>query len=192
MTVQRGTQHRLTARLLARRVPAHLAAQRRRETLKAAKREGETVSEARLVLLGWEVFVTNLPQHLASADVVFILTRVRWQIELFFKLWKSEGYLDESRSDNPWRILCEFDAQLLMVLLEHWRLIISLWQVPNRSLTKAAHTLRRFALPVATCFSSCAALSRLLTTISRSLVHGCRINKTKKSPLPGSFCLVRA
>lgn len=108
MSVQVGSQQHLKARLLARRVPSPIAEQRRCQALKEAKCEGQTVSEARLVLLGWEVFITNLPAALASSDEVFVLARVRWQIELLFKLCKSEGGLAESRSANPWRVLCEF------------------------------------------------------------------------------------
>ena len=182
LTVQLGAQQRLAARLVAQRLPAHLAAQRRQQALKEARREGQTLSAACLVLLEWQVFVTNLPPDLVSFSEVFILARVRWQIELLFKLWKSEGQLDSSRSTNPWRILCEFYAKLLMLLVQHWVLIVSLWQCPERSLTKASHTLRRFALALAFAFSSCAALSRLLHAIARCLLQGCRINKSNKKP----------
>lgn len=182
LSVQLGAQHRLPARLLAQRLPAPVAARRRQQARQAAKREGQRLSAACLVLLGWHVFVTNLPSTLVSFSEVFCLARVRWQIELLFKLWKSEGQLDTSRSTNPWRILCEFYAKLLGLLVQHWVLIVTLWHIPNRSLTKAVHTLRRFALALACAFASRSALTRLLLTIARCLLHGCRINKSMSKP----------
>jgi len=38
-----------------------------------------------------------------SVDELLVIIRVRWQIELLFKLWKSSGRIDESRSHKPFR-----------------------------------------------------------------------------------------
>ncbi len=53
-----------------------------------------------------------------------MLVRERWQIELLFKLWKPYGCLDEWRTSHPWRILCEVDAKLMGLLLQHWRFLL--------------------------------------------------------------------
>jgi IS4 transposase len=42
------------------------------------------------------------------------LYRVRWQIELLFKLWKSQGRLDKSLGHRGERVLCEVLAKLLV------------------------------------------------------------------------------
>jgi hypothetical protein len=42
--------------------------------------------------------------------------RLRWQIELFWKLWKQEGKIDTWRSNKPQRILTEVSAKLLGVI----------------------------------------------------------------------------
>jgi hypothetical protein len=177
-----GKTKHLPARLLARRLAPDLAEQRRQQLRQEAQREGQVVSPARLTLAGWLVYVTNVPPDLLSFDELFRLSRVRWQIELLFKLWKSEGLLDESRSNNPWRILSEVYAKLLALLIQHWVLLVTCWHFPDRSLTKALHTVRHFAMAVAIAYPSPSALTRVLLAISRSLAHGCRIFKSKKKP----------
>jgi hypothetical protein len=177
-----GKTQRLAARLLALRLPPKLAARRRQQLLQDAQREGQVVSPARLTLVGWLVYVTNVPPDLLTFDEFFRLSRIRWQIELLFKLWKSEGRLDESRSHNPWRVLCEVYTKLLALLIQHWVLLVSCWQFPDRSLTKAIHTVRRFALSLAIAWPSPAALCSVLSIISRCLAHGCRIFRKRKYP----------
>ena len=36
------------------------------------------------------------------------------------------GYVDESRSAKPWRILCEVYAKLFAMLVQHWMFLVSL------------------------------------------------------------------
>jgi IS4 transposase len=79
--------------------------------------------------------------------------RTRWQIELVFKLWKSEGRIDEWRSEKPFRILCELYAKLVVMIIQHWILLTS-WQYPDRSLFKSVKTIRKHAMNLAMAFAS--------------------------------------
>lgn len=177
-----GQTHRVRCRLLAARVPDAVAEQRRRKLKRAAQVKGQTLSAARLALASWTLLVTNVPCHLLTLAEALILYRVRWQIELLFKLWKSVGMLDVSRSQNPWRILCEVYAKLLALIIQHWVLLVGFWAYPDHSLTKAARTLQHFALSLAHVCHSKFALSDLLTTIDRCLATGCRINSRHSRP----------
>ena len=73
-----------------------------------------------------------------SLPEALVLMRIRWQIELLFKLWKSHGRVDEWRTTNPTRILCEVYAKLIGLVFQQWILAASSWADPERSLFKAA------------------------------------------------------
>lgn len=180
--IHMGATHRLPARLLAVRVPQQVAEQRRRKLKAEARRKGRMVSAARLALAAWTILVTNVPPELLSVQEALILARTRWQIELLFKLWKSHGRIDESRSAKPWRILCEVYAKLLAMVVQHWLLLVGCWGYPDRSLTKAAQTVRKHALHLASAFEEVVHLDRAIATIQRCLAAGCRMNRRKKAP----------
>src|SRR5438128_8884689 len=137
-----GAQQRLPARLLAVRVPQEVADQRRRRLRATARDRGRTPSAARLAWCDWTLLVTNTPPELLSLREALVLARARWQIELLFKLWKSHGHIDESRSGKPWRVLCEVYAKLLAMVVQHWLLLTGCWASPARSLVTAAQTVR--------------------------------------------------
>jgi hypothetical protein len=101
------TGQKLTCRLIAVRVPSPVAEERRRKLRVEAKREGHPPSARPLVLCDWVILLTNVPPKRLSVTEVLVLARARWQIELLFKLWKSYGQVDESRSAKPYRIRCE-------------------------------------------------------------------------------------
>lgn len=182
LPVELGIQGRLPARLLAIRVPQEVADQRRRRLREEARRRGKAVSKARLILADWTILVTNVPPELLSLREALVLARVRWQIELIFKLWKSHGQIDEWRSRKPWRILCEVYAKLTAMIVQHWLLLVSCWRYPDRSLFKAAKTIRKHAILLACAFDSAPALANAIEIIRRCLSTGCRINKRKTEP----------
>jgi len=130
----------------------------------------------------WTVFITNAPVALLTVEEALVLGRARWQIELLFKLWKSHGRIDESRSQQPWRILCEVYAKLLALVVQHWLLLVGCWRYPDRSLRKAAQTVQKHALHLASSLACEARLAAAITTIQRCLAAGCRINKRKAKP----------
>jgi hypothetical protein len=107
LAVALGERQRLAARLLAVRVPQDVAETRRRRLRKAARDKGRPVSATRLALAAWTMLVTNVPTERLTLREALSLGHVRGQIERLFKLWKSHGHVDESRSTKPWRSLCE-------------------------------------------------------------------------------------
>lgn len=178
-----GVDHHLPARLIAVRVPQEVANQRRRALHADARRRGQAVSQQRVRLADWTLWCTNVPPELLSGPEVLVVARVRWQIELVFKVWKSAGRLAHSRSAQPWRVLCEVYAKLLALLIQHWVLVTSLWRYPDRSAWKAAQTLHKHAWHLASAFvAGVAALGTALQVVRRTLAAGCRLNKRKKNP----------
>ncbi len=175
-------RRRLPARLLAVRVPPEVATERRRRLRAGARRRGRTPRAASLAWCDWTIVVTNAPAALLSVREALVLLRARWQIELLFKLWKSHGHIDASRSAKPWRILCEVFAKLLAMVVQHWLLLVGCWTYPDRSLVKAAQTVRAFALALACALHAPPALEAALADIQRCLAAGCRLNRRKKKP----------
>ena len=182
MAVELGLIQRLQARLVGFRVPLEVAQERRRKLKATAKRKGQTVSADRLALCDWALFVTNVPAEQLSPEELLVLARVRWQIELLFKLWKSHGQIDKSRSEKPWRILCELYAKLLGMLIQHWSFLIGNWRFPDRSLVKAAATVRQHVLHLAFSLPNLSRLGESLALLRTCLASGARINKSIESP----------
>jgi hypothetical protein len=179
-----GADERVPCRLVAVRVSDDVARLRRCKLISEAKAKGKPVSDKALKLASWVILGCNIPHEMLSLDEAFVLMRTRWQIELIFKLWKSHGCIDEWRTENPWRILCEVYAKLIVMLIQHWILLAGCWQYPDRSLFKAAKTIQDHAMNLAWAFAS-GCLERLheaLEIIQRCLSVGCRINKRKKKP----------
>lgn len=172
-------QHRVPSRLLAVRVAQEVADRRRHKLREEAQRRGKPVSQKRLALAAWTILVTNVPAEMLTLRQAMILIRVRWQVELLFKLWKSHGRIDEWRSTKPWRILIEVYAKLLAMLVQHWLFLIGFWRFANRSLFKAACTIQHHALLLACSCASLEALVPAIAVIQRCLAAGCRINKRK-------------
>lgn len=177
-----GARHHLAARLLAVRVPPQVASQRRRRVRAHARTHGRTPTATTLAWCDWTILVTNVPPALLTVREALVLARARWQVELLFKLWKSHGHIDESRSAQPWRVLCEVFAKLLAMVVQHWLLLVSCWAVPDRSLVKAAQTVRQHALHLACALACPLLLERAIGVLHRCVAAGCRLNRRRTKP----------
>lgn len=185
-----GTKKRIPCRLLAVVAPQEVADRRRQRLHEQARRKEQAVSRERLLLADWTVLVTNAPQELLSLSESMVLSRARWQIELLFKLWKSHGAIARSRSEKPWRILCELYAKLLAMLVEHWTLLTGFWRRPHRSLRKACQTIQHHAAHLASaCHKGIAPLIEALDDLHKCLSTGCLMN-TRKTHMNNSQLLL--
>lgn len=110
-------QHQLPCRLICIPVPQEVADRRRQKAKDKARRRGKPISKAYLDFLGWATFVTNVPVEMLSTEQVVLLYRVRWQIELLFKLWKSYGGLKQIQPLRRERVLFELYAKMIGLVL---------------------------------------------------------------------------
>lgn len=177
-----GLRERLPCRLLAERVPRAVADERRQRLRDEARRRGQTVSARKLTLADWTIRVTNVPAERLTVAEAMVVGRVRWQIELLFKLWKSDGKIDEWRSAKPWRVLTEVYAKLVAMVIQHWILVVTSWQYPERSMVKGAQTVRTHACYLACVFHDADQLATALASVERCLAAGRRVNKRRKRP----------
>jgi len=177
------TAQGLHCRLLAQRVPEPIAAQRQARLRQATRRKREPLSQEALALAHWTIVVTNLPPQRLTFDQAFMLLRLRWQIELLFKLSKQHAHLETSRSQQPDRIMCEIYAKLLGLVIQHALLLATCWDVPNHSLVKLAQTVPKsvFLLAVVL-WAEPPQFDALLTTLRLALRSGCRLDTRKAQP----------
>lgn len=180
--VSLGFRKQLPARLLAVRVPSDVAETRRRKLGAEARRKGQSVSQERLRLADWTILVTNVPVESLSVDEALVLARARWQIELLFKLWKSHGQIDQSRSHKPYRVLCELYAKLLAMLLQHWLLLVDCWSHPDRSLVKAAAAIRAHTALLIAAYRGCLPIYSAIQIVQDTISTGCRMNPRRRHP----------
>ena len=126
LSVRVGQRERLPAYLVAAPVPETVLTQRLTRLQANARRKQQPVSAQQRAAAHWTIYLTNIP-NLTFAQA-HVLARTRWQIELLFKLWKSQGKVLTARTRDPLRQQCEGYAKLLGVLVAHWALLVSGWQ----------------------------------------------------------------
>jgi len=182
LPVRLGATAHLPARLLAKRVPATLARQRRRRLRREARKKGQRVSADRLALAGWTVLVTNAAPEQLTLDEALALLRARWHVEQLFDLWKTHGGLGRAASAQPWRVLAELYAKLIALVLQHWLLVHGDWAAPDRSLVKGARLVRRSVALLAVTFDCPRRLVGALRTLQDHLRQAGRLNTRKRHP----------
>lgn len=177
-----GAEARLPCRLVAQPVSPETLKQRRKELKSWQHKHQQQASPTKWALLGWDIYLTNAPLALLTTAEVFEVAHWRWQIELLFKLWKSQTFLDTWRSDNPWRILCEVYSKLIAVIIQHWLILMGDGHDLTKSLVQMSRTIHKNAWHLASVLSQPQALLQALTDLHRCFSWGCRISRSASSP----------
>lgn len=133
---------RLRCRLVALHAPVEVAARRRQKAGDKAAKKGRRPTARHLATCDWTVFITSCSEELLTWQEVVVLYRVRWQIELLFKLWKSQGLIGQHRSTDPARQLVELYSRMIAVIVQHWLILVTCWSNEHVSLTKSSRLLR--------------------------------------------------
>lgn len=142
-----GYKERLPVRLVFQPLPPDVVEERRRKAKAKARKSGKTCTRRHLALLAWSLFITNVPASWLSVAQVLLVYRVRWQVELIFKVWKSQAKLNKIGAWCQERVLCQLYGRLLALVLFHWTIApLRFYQHYELSPVKAFRVLQRYAL----------------------------------------------
>ena len=177
-----GTKDRLPCRLIALRAPADVAEGRLKRLRKKLRKKGRELSERQRVMCQWTVLITDLPAAAFTVEEISVLYRVRWQVELLYKAWKSGGGLGDSRGRTAGRVLCEAYAELLAMVVQHWGTLLRGGPLCGVSLVKAARRVKRLALRIAAALDDPVRLRVILRTLRARLRRLPRRGRRRKQP----------
>jgi hypothetical protein len=112
-----GQKHRIPVRLVVYRLSSDVYRKRQKAAIKAAKRKGRGISLSYLKFLKYTFFITNVPATLWPKEAVGTVYRLRWQVELVCKNWKSLFLSNVLKGTRPERILCLIYGRLIVILV---------------------------------------------------------------------------
>jgi hypothetical protein len=181
-----GSERKVRCRLIAWRLPEEVANRRRQKLNEEAKRKGRTLSRERLARCDWATLITNVPQDRLSINEARALYRARWQIELLFKRWKSQGRVADMSGSSATRCLVKMWSRLLAALLQHW-VQSGVWGRPEISLKKVWDLICSMAHSIAIALHHPDALTLVLEKLVQMTQSTARQNKRKK---PSTFELL--
>jgi DDE family transposase len=177
-----GQDGRLPCRLLAWRCPPEVVARRRQKARVQASRHGRALSKRVWVMCAWTVLFTNVPAQKATADEVWVLYRVRWQVELLFKRWKSLARVGHSVGRKVQRVLCEVYAKLLGVVVRSWLLLLAAGGWPRRSAWKCFVEVGSWGRTLMLALGHSGAMLRLLWLLREVLAKVDPVAARQKKP----------
>ncbi|MEM9685428.1 MAG: transposase [Bacteroidota bacterium] len=117
LTVYLGKEKKVKTRLIIERVPDEIAHQRRRKLNTKMRNKSKPLSKARLAFCSVNAFITNTTKAQLPAVELRSIYRLRWQIELYFKTWKSYMNIDKIERMNIHRFNCTHYGTLLYIIL---------------------------------------------------------------------------
>jgi hypothetical protein len=106
-----------TCRLIAVPVPEQVWAGRIRVAQQRMKSMGSELSDEYKSRCRFSIFITNTDQATLKAADIIQLYRLRWQIELVFKSWKSLLGIHKVKAVKKERLECQLLARFIWILL---------------------------------------------------------------------------
>jgi len=109
-----GKEHQIPMRLVLDLVPEEIYQRRIKKINAYNQRKGHTTTEQYKTRCRFNLFITNIDSQVITSHQVCELYKLRWQIELMFKIWKSVCGLDKLKPMKYHRFMCILYAKLLM------------------------------------------------------------------------------
>lgn len=118
-----GIEEKMPVRMIIDKIPETIYEQRIRKATKSAKSKKCQLSDEYKVKARYNIFVTNAPEDKLPSESVLDLYRLRWQIEIVFKTWKSVAAVHKVKKMKKERFESQLLAKMLWVLL-NWKFLL--------------------------------------------------------------------
>lgn len=127
MDVYIGKKDKLKTRLVIVPVPDEVAKERIKKAEKGGKRKkGYKISKEYRIKAHYNLYITNIPYQILPTKKIIETYRLRWQVELVFKTWKSNLNIHKYKTMKIERFKCQLIARLIWVLMN-----TKLFQITN-------------------------------------------------------------
>lgn len=113
--VSQGKKAKL--RVILSIMPEEEYQKRLRNTNKKNKEKGHTTSDNYKERARFNIFITNVPEDMLTEDEILSLYKLRWQIELTFKIWKSICAINKLQGMKYERYVCLLMAKLILIVI---------------------------------------------------------------------------
>jgi len=121
-----GSIDKLKTRLILHLLPDDKLEKRLRDAQKNAKKKGRgNLNKNYKARAALNLFMTNANPEQIPTENVWPIYRLRWQIELMFKIWKSICDIEKVKKVNKERLECHIYSKLIFIVLG-WKMI---WMV---------------------------------------------------------------
>lgn len=109
-------------RLIIELLPDHIYQKRINQRNAENKSRGYNTSNEFKGRAHFNLFISNIPRSKCSWNIISKLYRIRWQIELVFKIWKSILNIDKLKKSSNERFLAMLYTKLLWICI-NWKII---------------------------------------------------------------------
>lgn len=116
-----GKEAMIPCRLIIYPVDQATYQRRVRKTTKQANGYRYQVSEDFKCKAQLDLYITNVPEDKLPSQIIKKTYGLRWQIELFFRIWKSQARIDMVKGIKIYRFECQLIAKLLWLIIQ-WKI----------------------------------------------------------------------
>jgi hypothetical protein len=142
-----GSKEKFPVRMVIELMPEAVVASRMQKVNGYNKKKGRQTGKDYITRARFNIFITNIPSEVIKPDAISRIYKIRWQVELIFKAWKSIFGLDNIGQMKYTRLMCLLNVRLLLILLNWETFIVTRNIVYNKtgsllSLNKCFKTLQ--------------------------------------------------
>jgi hypothetical protein len=117
LSVTVGSKERLPVRLIVQLVSDEIYEQRIRKIEKENRKKGFKTSDDYKIRCKFNLFITNAEEKDLPKEAVYKAYKIRWQIELMFKHWKSTCKIHNLQPMKYERFICLLHAKLILIII---------------------------------------------------------------------------
>jgi len=115
--VKIGEKEKFPIHLVVDIVPEDVYQKRLIKAEKEARKKGHLVGKEFKARSRFNLMITNIDEVDLPSNQVYLLYKIRWQIELMFKIWKSTIGINKVHPMGYHRIMCFLYAKLILILI---------------------------------------------------------------------------